>query len=348
MATNRGGSITPNFPKGFLWKICAALLCYPFQILKTNRGGSIAPNFLKGFLSENLVLSNRCDAVLSISNTENKQGRFDSTKFSEGFSFRKFGAIEPLRCCVIHGGSIAPNFLKRFLSEKLVLSNCCAAVLSAAVLSTAVRKHQSFGRVVFQKTWCYLTAALLCYPLQMMARNRGCSITPIFLKDFLSEHLVLSNRCATVLSIANTENKQGRFDSTNFSGGFSFINLVLSNRCVAVLSIANDGNKQGRFDSTKFSEGLSLKNLVLSNRCAAVLSISNTENKQERFDSTKFSEGFLSEKLVLSNRCAAVLSIANTDNKHGRFDSTKFSEGLPLENLVLLNRCAAVLSMAVR
>ena len=72
----------------------------------------------------------------------------------------------------------------------------------------------------------------------MMATNRGGSIAPNFLKDFLSENLVLSNRCAAVLSIANTENKQGRFDSTNFSGGFSFINLVLSNRCVAVLPMA--------------------------------------------------------------------------------------------------------------
>ena len=87
-----------------------------------------------------------------------------------------------------------------------------------------------------------------------MTPKRGGSIAPNFLKRFLSEKLVLSN-CAAVLSIANDDNKQGRFDSTNFSGGFSFINLVLSNRCVAVLSIANDGNKQGRFDSTKFSEG---------------------------------------------------------------------------------------------
>ena len=108
----------------------------------------------------------------------------------------------------------------------------------------------------------------------MMTPKQGGSIAPNFLKRFLSEKLVLSN-CAAVLSTANDDNKQGRFDSTNFSGGFSFINLVLSNHCVAVLSIANDGN-----------------NLVLSNRCAAVLSISKTENKQGRFDSTKFSEGF--------------------------------------------------------
>ena len=65
-------------------------------------GGSKAPKFLKGCLSENLVLSNRCAAVLSIENDGNKQGQFDSTKFSEGFSFIKFCAIEPLRCCVIH------------------------------------------------------------------------------------------------------------------------------------------------------------------------------------------------------------------------------------------------------
>ena len=176
--------------------------------------------------------------MLSIANTDNKHGRFDSIKFCEGFSFRKFDAIEPLRCCVIHGGSKAPKFLK------------------------------------------------------------GC----------LSENLVLSNRCAAVLSMANTENKQGRFDSSNFSGGLSFINLVLSNRCVAVLSIANDGNKQGRFDSTKFSEGLLLENLVLSNRCAAVLSISNTENKQGRFDSTKFSEGFSFRKFgaIEPLRCCVI------------------------------------------
>ena len=171
----------------------AALPCYPFQKLKTNRGGSIVPNFLKGFLSENLVLSNRCADVFSIANTDNKHWRFDSTTSCEGLSFRKFGSIEPLRCCVIHGGSKAPNFLKGSLSDNLVLSNRCTAVLSiantdnkhgrfdstkfcegfslenlvpsnrcAAVLPMAVRKHQSFWRVVFQKTWCYRTTALLC------------------------------------------------------------------------------------------------------------------------------------------------------------------------------------------
>ena len=160
-----------------------------------------------------------------------------------------------------------------------------------------------------------------------------------------------------MLSIANTDNKHGRFDSTKFSEGFPE-NLVLSNRCAAVLSIANTENKQGRFDSTNFSGGFSVINLVLSNRCAAVLSIASTDNKHGRFDSTKFCEGFsfrkfdaieplrccvihggskapkflkgcLSENLVLLNRCAAVLSIENAGNKQGRFDSTKFSEGFP-------------------
>ena len=42
--------------------------------MATSRGGSIAPNFLKDFLSENLVISNRCAAVLSIANTDNKHG----------------------------------------------------------------------------------------------------------------------------------------------------------------------------------------------------------------------------------------------------------------------------------
>ena len=35
-------------------------------------------------------------------NDDTKEGRFDSTKFSEAFSFREVGAIELLRCCVIH------------------------------------------------------------------------------------------------------------------------------------------------------------------------------------------------------------------------------------------------------
>ena len=90
-------------------------MCYPLRILTTNIGGSIA-KFVKGFLSENFVLSNRCAAVLSIAN------RFDSTKVSEGLSFRKLGAIEPLLCYPLQilktkrGGSIALIILEGFLS----------------------------------------------------------------------------------------------------------------------------------------------------------------------------------------------------------------------------------------
>ena len=73
----------------------------------TKEGRFDSTKFLKRFLSQKLVLSNCCAAVLSIANDGNKQGRLDSTKFSEGF---------PL--------------------ENLVLWNRCAAV--------AVRKHQSF------------------------------------------------------------------------------------------------------------------------------------------------------------------------------------------------------------
>ena len=81
--------------------------------------------------------------MLSIENDGNKEGRFDSTNFSEGFSFRKFGAIELLRCCVIHcdkhGRFDSTKFCEGLSLENLVLSNRCAAVLSMAV-----REHQSF------------------------------------------------------------------------------------------------------------------------------------------------------------------------------------------------------------
>ena len=117
---------------------------------------------------------------------------------------------------------------------------------------------------------------------------------------------MLSNRCAAVLSIANTDNKHGRFDSTKFSEGFPE-NLVLSNRCASVLSIANAENKQGRFDSTNFSGGFSVINLVLSNLCYPSRIL--TTNMGGSI-APNFVKGFLSENLMLSNRCAAVLSMA--------------------------------------
>ena len=106
----------PNLLKSFRSEIlglsnrCSALL----QILTTNRTGSI-PNFPKGCLSENLVLWNRCAAVLSIANTDNKQGRFDSTKFSGGFI--QCYRTAALLCYALQTlttnrtGSIAPLFL---------------------------------------------------------------------------------------------------------------------------------------------------------------------------------------------------------------------------------------------
>ena len=112
----------------------SAMLCYPLQRLTTRRGGSIdpillrvlsnrfptmtrpvAPNLLKRFLSKKLVLSIRCAAVLSIANTDNKEGRLDSTTFSARCRLRKFGAIEPLHSPTMRTvkvGSMAPNFHK--------------------------------------------------------------------------------------------------------------------------------------------------------------------------------------------------------------------------------------------
>ena len=107
------------------------MLCYPLQRLTTKRGGSIdpillrvlsnrfptmttpvAPNLLKRFLSKNWCYRT---AVLSIANTDNKEGRLDSTTFSARCRLRKFGAIEPLHSPTMRTvkvGSMAPNFHK--------------------------------------------------------------------------------------------------------------------------------------------------------------------------------------------------------------------------------------------
>ena len=122
----------------FLLKVGAIEpLCYPFQIRTTNNGDSIGPNFPKGVVSENVLLSEplrlpdlktapdfpkglrrkRCypTAVVSVANTNNKQGRLDSINFSEGCRFRKLGAVEPLRFPKMRSaesGSIAPNLYR--------------------------------------------------------------------------------------------------------------------------------------------------------------------------------------------------------------------------------------------
>ena len=63
----------------------------------------------------------------------------------------------------------------------------------------------------------------------------------------------------------------------------------------AVLSVANSDNKQGRFDSAKFSERCppEFPKGLLQKWCCptAVASIANTDNKQGRSDSINFSEG---------------------------------------------------------
>ena len=77
-------------------------------------------------------------AVLSVASSDNKQGRFDSTKFSEGCRFRKLGAMEPLRfphMRAAKGVSIAPTFLKGVASENVLLSE----PLRLPDLKTAVR-----------------------------------------------------------------------------------------------------------------------------------------------------------------------------------------------------------------
>ena len=95
----------------FLLKIGAIEpLCYPLQIRTTNKGDSTGPYFPKGVVSENVLLSEPLrlpdlkiapdfrkgllhkkwcygTAVVSIANTDNKQGRFESINSSEGCRF---------------------------------------------------------------------------------------------------------------------------------------------------------------------------------------------------------------------------------------------------------------------
>ena len=167
--------------------------------MKTAKSGSIAPNFPKGVLSENLVLSNRC-----ISKNQDSEGRFDSTKFSEGCRFRN----EPL------------HFKKSGQRR-------------------AVRQHQIFRRVSFQKTWCYRTAAF-----QKIRTAKGGSIAPncpkgVFRKPGAVEPL-RSQKIRTA---------KGGSIAPNFPKGVVSENLVLSNRCV---SENQDG--KGRFDDKKVIE----------------------------------------------------------------------------------------------
>ena len=80
----------------------------------------------------------------------------------------------------------------------------------------------------------------LCYPLQIRTTNKGDSIVPNFLKGVVSENVLLSeplrlpdlkrapNFPKALLqqkAFAYTDNKQGRFDSINFSEGCRFRRL---------------------------------------------------------------------------------------------------------------------------
>ena len=72
------------------------------------------------------MLSNRC-----VSENQDSEGRFDSTKFCEGCPFLKIWCHRTVACSKIKttkSGSIAPNFQKGVVSENLVLSNRCAFI----------------------------------------------------------------------------------------------------------------------------------------------------------------------------------------------------------------------------
>ena len=155
---NKGGSIEGNFPKGE--KIWCYRTAVPLHARTTHRGGSIAPNFPKSAVSENLVLPNRY-----IFENRDNEGRFDSTKFSEWFPFKKFGAIEPLRCCVTQFST-----------------------------ANAVGQHHIFASGNFSAIEP-LRCCASHLSLQLLTTNRGGSIAPNFPKGVVSENLVLPNRC---------------------------------------------------------------------------------------------------------------------------------------------------------
>ena len=156
----------------------------PFDVLIVGkRSGSITSTFLKRHSSEKIVLWNRhcLSFMFAMDNTAaarfdstkfsekgnpseiwcyrtalrcprcRKKQRFKSTKFSHGFPFRKFGAIEPPFDVLIVGkrsGSIKQTFLKRHSSEKLVLWNRHCLSLVFAIDNTAV---QRFDRTKFSE-----------------------------------------------------------------------------------------------------------------------------------------------------------------------------------------------------
>ena len=84
MRTAKRGSTAPHFLKGIFSENVVlsnrpSLLCYPLQTLPTNRGGSIAPRFPKSVGQKNW-----CYRTAACSDSEDSEGRFGSSKSSEG------------------------------------------------------------------------------------------------------------------------------------------------------------------------------------------------------------------------------------------------------------------------
>ena len=199
---------------------CAAVLViYPLQLLTTNRGGSIAPNFPNGVVSENLVLPNRC--------IFRKQRQRRAVRYHEVFwsvSFHKnwcYRIVELLRCCVIHCKywQQTGRFDTTSFSEGLVLSNSCAAVLSMASTDNKEGSFQSTKA----SDGCRLPKFGAIEPLHLptMRTVKGGSIAPHFLNGFFSGNLVLSDRCAAVLSIASLTTNRGGSKAPSFPRGSS-------------------------------------------------------------------------------------------------------------------------------
>ena len=142
---------------------------------------SRTPNFRTVSFQLNLVLSNRC-----VSENQDSEGRFDSTKFSE-VSFQK---IRCYRAAAFQKIRTAKGGFTKF-SER------CRAIEPLRFRKSgqrrAVRYHQIFRKVSFQNIWCYRTAAF-----QKIRTAKGGSISPNFPKGVVSESLVLSNRCSFI------------------------------------------------------------------------------------------------------------------------------------------------------
>ena len=112
---------------------------------------------------------------------------------------------------------------------------------------------------------------------------------------------------------------------------FGAIELPLA----AGLSVANTDSKQGRFDSTNFSPKMPFQ----ESWCSRTSALSDNEDSDRRFDSTKLSERFPSENLVLSTRPSLLsyaMQILTTDR--GSSMAPHFLKD-PSDNLVLSNRC---------